>query len=56
MATTGRLKPFSCSSGTGSLRTRSSIAASARWLIRISPGEAASLSRWARMTTLPTAP
>ena len=55
-ATTGRLKPFSCSSGTGSVAKCSSTAACARWLTRISPGPAASLSRCARMTALPIAP
>jgi hypothetical protein len=54
-ATTGRLNPLSCSSSTGSVTMRPSTAALARWLSRISPGPAASLSREARLTTFPIA-
>jgi hypothetical protein len=51
----GRLNPLSRISREDSVTTRSSTAAWTRWLTRISPGAAASLSREARITTVPIA-
>jgi hypothetical protein len=54
-AITERANPFSVSSPTGSASTRSSTAANARWLTRMSPSRASSQSREARLATGPTA-
>ena len=54
-AGTGRTNPFKVRSPRGSDSMRSSIAASARWLIRISPSAASSQSREARFETGPIA-